>query len=381
MSDRKLLMIPGPIEFEPDVLAALGEKTRSHMDAGFVDAFGRALERARAVFLAGPDAQPFVVAGSGTLAMDMAIGNVVEPGQPALVVDTGYFSARMADVLARWGAEVERVSAPIGDAPALEAIDAACAEARPAIVAVTHVDTSTGVRADVEAIAKIARAHGALVVVDGVCSLGGERFRQEAWGVDVALTASQKAIGVPPGLALLVASPRALAAARARSRKLASLYLDFAEWLPIMQGYEARKPLYFATPPVNLIAALDVSLGQILAEGLEARFARHQRIADAFRAGIRALGLAALPVREGLAANTLSAVWYPAGVDASLVGRVAKEGIVVAGGLHPDAKTKYFRVGHMGACGASDVVATLGAIERALGLAGGVAAANAILAG
>jgi alanine-glyoxylate transaminase/serine-glyoxylate transaminase/serine-pyruvate transaminase len=380
MADRKLLMIPGPIEFEPDVLAALGEKTRSHMDADFADAFGRALARMREVFLAGPAAQPFVIAGSGTLAMDMAIANVVTPGQRALVVDTGYFSARMADVLARWGAQVARVSSAIGDAPTLEAIDEACAKEKPAVVTITHVDTSTGVRADVEAIAKVARAHGALVVVDGVCSIGGEVFRQDAWGIDVALTASQKAIGVPPGLALLVASPRALDAARARTSKLASIYLDFAEWLPIMQGYEARKPAYFATPPVNLVAALDVSLGQLLAEGMEARFARHQRIADAFRAGLRALGLGWLPARDALAANTLSAIWYPEGVDASLVGKIAKEGIVVAGGLHPDAKTKYFRVGHMGACGATDALATLGAIERALGRSGGVSAMNAALA-
>ncbi|HEY8038761.1 MAG TPA: alanine--glyoxylate aminotransferase family protein [Polyangiaceae bacterium] len=370
MADRRLLMIPGPIELEPDVLQTLGERTRSHMDAGFAECFGRALERMRQVFQAGKDAQPFVLAGSGTLAMDTAIANVVEPGAAAVVVDTGYFSARMADVLERWGARVTRVGAPLGDAPSLDALQAALKRERPAVVTITHVDTSTGVRADVEAMAKLAREHGALVVVDGVCSLGGEVFRQEAWGVDVALTASQKAMGAPAGLALLVASPRAIEASRARKGKLASIYLDWSEWLPIMRAYEARKPQYFATPAVNLVAALDTSLAQLVAEGMEARFVRHARNAGAFRAAWRALELRPLPVREALAANTLSAVYYPQGIDAALVASVAAEGVVVAGGLHPEAKTKYFRVGHMGACTASDVLATVGAIERAFAKAG-----------
>jgi alanine-glyoxylate transaminase/serine-glyoxylate transaminase/serine-pyruvate transaminase len=378
-------MIPGPIELEPDVLAAMGERQRSHMDPVFAESFGRAIERLRHVFLAGKDAQPIVLAGSGTLAMDTAIANVVEPGTAALVVDTGYFSARMADVLDRWGARVTRVGAPVGDAPALEDVEAALKKERPALVAITHVDTSTGVRTDVAALARLAREHGALVVVDGVCSLGGEEFRMDAWGVDVALTASQKAIGAPPGLALLVVSPRALEASRSRARRLASLYLDWSEWLPVMRAYEDRKPQYFATPAVNLVAALDTSLGQLLAEGMEARFARHSRIASAFRAAWRALELRPLPAREALAANTLSALYYPQGVDASLVGRVAAEGIVLAGGLHPEARTKYFRVGHMGACSASDVLATVGAIERALAKSGyvrqGVGAASDALRG
>ncbi len=375
MADRRLLMIPGPIEFEPDVLAAMGERTRSHLDPAFIEQFGSALERSRKVFLASSDSQPFVIAGSGTLAMDMAIANLVSEGDAALCVDTGYFSARMADILGRWGARVQSVGGKLGEAPSTDEIVAAIKAHRPKVVTVTHVDTSTGVRTDVESIARVAREHEALVVVDGVCSVGGEVLRQEAWGVDVALTASQKALGTPPGLAVLVVSPRAMA--RAKSKKVASVYLDFAQWLPVMEAYEARKPFYFATPAVNLVAALDVSLGKLLAEGMEARFARHQQMANAFRAAWRAMELELLP-REGLAANTLSAVYYPEGVDATFPGRVS--GIVIAGGLHPEARTKYFRVGHMGAVSANDVVATVSAIERALGRRGeGVAAAHASL--
>ena len=385
MTERSLLMIPGPIEVEPEVLRAVGRAAPSHMDPDFARAFGRALGRLREVFCA-PQGQPFVVAGSGTLAMEIAVANVVEPGHRAVVVNTGYFSDRMGAILERLGARVAHVRAPVGGAPDPAEVERVIAEGPTKLVTITHVDTSTGVLADVEAYARVARAHGAITAVDGVCAIGGERFHQDAWGVDVCLTASQKAVGVPPGLALVMAGPRALEAWSARKTKVPSLYLDWGEWLPIMQGYEKGAPAYFATPAVGLVAGLDVSLGQIVAEGMEARFARHRRLAGAFRAAFHALGLKLLPLRDDLAASTLSAVSYPEGVDASLVGRVKAEGVVIAGGLHPEVKSKYFRVGHMGAIHAGDVMVTVGAIERALAASGyrfplgaGLAAAQAAL--
>ncbi|MBF5046437.1 alanine--glyoxylate aminotransferase family protein [Aggregicoccus sp. 17bor-14] len=379
-------MIPGPVEFDPEVMRALARRTLSHVAPEFIQIFGRALARLREVCLA-PSAQPFVVAGSGTLAMEMAAANLVEPGERALVVNTGYFSDRLARILERHGAEVVQVRAAPGDAPDVSEVERALASGRFKVLTVTHVDTSTGVLAPVEPLVRLAHAHGVLSVVDGVCATAGETFHQDAWGADVYFTASQKAVGVPPGLALLTASPRALAAWRARRRPVASVYADWAEWLPIMEAYEGNKASYFATPAVNLVCALDVSLGQLLAEGMEARFARHVRMARAFRAGWSALGLKALPAREPLQANTLSALYYPEGVDAGLVAAARAEGVVLAGGLHPELKTRYFRVGHMNAVNASDVLATVGAVERALARVGykgaapgaGVAAAQAAL--
>jgi alanine-glyoxylate transaminase/serine-glyoxylate transaminase/serine-pyruvate transaminase len=364
-SERTLLMIPGPIELDPEVLRALSRPQLGHMDPAVTRAFGRVLTRAREVFLA-PAGQPFVIAGSGTLAMELAVANIVDAEERAVVVNTGYFGDRMRAILERLGVRVEEVRAPLGEVPDLAAVERALAAEPTKLLTVTHVDTSSGVRAPVEALARLARDHGALVVVDGVCAVGGEELRQEAWGIDVCLTASQKALGAPPGLAVLVASPRALAARRAKKVPVASLYLDLLEWLPIMEAYESGTPKYFATPPVNLIFALDVSLGQLLAEGVEARVARHDRQAAAFRAGCRALGLQMLPARDAIAASTLSAVYYPAGIDASLVARVRAEGIAIAGGLHPEARAKYFRVGHMGAMHASDLLAVVGGLERAL---------------
>jgi alanine-glyoxylate transaminase/serine-glyoxylate transaminase/serine-pyruvate transaminase len=387
MKNRKLLMIPGPIEFTPEVMRAMGMPTTSHVAPNFIEAFGRALERLRQVFLC-PSGQPFVIAGSGTLAMDIAAANLVEPGDKALVVSTGYFGDRFAAILARYGAQVSQVEAPaVGDAPSLDRVEAELERGRTKVMTVTHVDTSTAVAADVKGLAALGRAYDVLVVVDGVCSVAGEELRQEEWGVDLTLTASQKAIGVPPGLALVVAGPRAMEAFRRRKSPVGNYYADWTQWLPIMEAYETRRPSYFGTPPVNLIWALDVSLGQILEEGMEARFARHRLLSDALKAAIAAVGMAQLPVSPDKAAVTLTAPYYPAGVDSTVLGHINRAGVILAGGLHPAVRERYFRIGHMGAVNASDILATVGAIEQGLARVGyrfdpgaGLAAAQAVLA-
>lgn len=386
MKDRKLLMIPGPVEFTPEVMRAMGMPTTSHVAPNFIEVFGQALERMREVFLS-PDGQPFVVAGSGSLAMDMAAANLVEPGERALVVNTGYFGDRFGAILERYGADVTHVRAPaVGDAPALEEVETALKSASYKLMTITHVDTSTAVCADVRGLAALGRRHGALIVVDGVCAVAGEEMRQDEWGIDLAFTASQKAIGVPPGLALMVAGPRALDAFRHRKTPVGSYYADWAQWLPVMEAYEARGVGYYGTPPVNLIWALQVSLGQILAEGMEARFVRHRQMSRAFKAAVAALGMRQVPVGADKTAVTLTAPYFPAGVDRSMLAHVKEAGVIVAGGLHPAIKARYFRVGHMGVVSASDILATVGAIEYGLAQAGyrfepgtGLAAAQAVL--
>jgi alanine-glyoxylate transaminase/serine-glyoxylate transaminase/serine-pyruvate transaminase len=368
MKDRTLLMIPGPIEFEPAVLAAMGAPTTSHVAPEFIEAFGQALEWMREVFLC-PDGQPFVVAGTGTLAMDLAGANLIEAGDQALVVNTGYFGDRFGALLERYGAEVTHVCAPVGGRPALEEVEKALQGNRFKLMTVTHVDTSTAVLTDVKGLAALARQYDTLIVVDGVCSVAGEELRMAEWGVDVALTASQKAIGVPPGLALLVAGPRAMGAFRRRKTPVANFYADWSNWLPIMEAYEARRPGYFGTPAVNLIWALNVSLGQILDEGMDARFERHLALGRACKSAIAALGLGQVPLEPEFAAHTMTAPRYPQGVTGGeLLPRVKQAGAILAGGLHPQIKAEYFRIGHMGATKIGDLLATVGAIEA--GLAG-----------
>jgi len=384
MKNRTLLMIPGPIEFEPAVLSEMGAPTTSHVAANFIESFGQALERMRQVFFC-PEGQPFVLAGTGTLAMDSAGANLIEPGDRALVINTGYFSDRFGAILERYGAQVTHLRAVPGDRPGLEQVEAALSREQYKLVTITHVDTSTGVLADVPGISQLARRSGAVSVLDGVCSVAGEELRMSEWGVDLALTASQKAVGVPPGLALLMAGPRAMTIFQARKTPVLNYYADWTNWLPVMKAYEARQPSYFATPAVNLIFALNASLGLILSEGMDERFARHTMLSRACKAGIGALGLGQVPIHSVYAANTMTAPRYPAGMNGpEFLAKVAKAGVTLAGGLLPSIRLEYFRIGHMGAATRGDVLATLGAIETALAACGypfnpgtGVAAAAA----
>ena len=384
MKNRTLLMIPGPIEFDAAVLAAMGAPTTSHVAPDFIEAFGQALERMRTTLLS-TDGQPFIVTGSGTLAMELAGANLIEPGDRALVINTGYFGDRFAALLEHYGAHVKQVTAAVGSRPSLEEVENALKQERFKLMAVTHVDTSTAVLTDVRELAALARRYETLIVVDGVCSVAGEELRMTDWGVDVVLTASQKAISVPPGLALLVAGPRAMNAFRARRSPVASYYSDWNNWLPVMEAYEGRKVGYFATPAVNLVWALNVSLAQILAEGLDARFQRHRALGAACRQGIAALGLKQVPTAPEFAAHTMSAPRYPQGVTgADLLPAIQKAGVTVAGGLHAAIRSEYFRIGHMGPASIGDLLATFGAIETGLRQCGyrfewgaGIAAAQA----
>ncbi len=370
MKHRKLLMIPGPIEFEPQVLRAMSVQTPSHVASNFIEVFGNCLDMMKEVWLA-PSGQPFIVSGSGTLAMDMAAANLIENGDNALVISTGYFGNRFKDILDRYGANTTILTANIGDNVALEAIEKELKNKDYKLLTFTHVDISTGVFVDPKSIVSLAKKYNILSVLDGVCSVAGEEIRQEDWGIDVVLTASQKAIGVPPGLALLVASKKAINVWKNRKTQVSNYYADWKNWLPIMKAYQERRPSYFGTPPVNLIVALEKSLKIILKEGIEKRVEKHQKLASAFRLAIEALGLTILPNNTAKAANTLTAIYYPKEIDGSkFSASMLNNDIIIAGGLHPEIKNNYFRVGHMGAISANDIIATLSAIERTLGKLG-----------
>ena len=359
-------MIPGPIEFDPAVMRAMGAPTTSHVAPSFIESFGRSLAMMREVWMA-PSGQPFIVAGTGTLAMDIAGANLTEPGDRALVVTTGYFGERYAELLKRYGAEVTVLKAETGGVVSPETIENELKKNSYKLMTFTHVDTSTAVLVDPKPIGELGQKYGVLTILDGVCSVAGERIIQEEWGIDIVLTASQKAVGVPPGLALLVASQKAMEAWRNRKSPVANYYADWGNWLPIMEAYEQRRPSYFGTPAVNLVAALEVSLGIILKEGLENRFLRHERTGKAFRAAIKAMGLGIVPLEEHYAANTLTAPRYPAGIEAAaFLKAMSSTDVIIAGGLLPEIRNEYFRVGHMGQVNRNDLVATASAVETAL---------------
>jgi len=364
-------MIPGPTEFEPEVMMAVGAPTTSHVAPDFIESFGHALEMMREVWLA-PSGQPFIIAGSGTLAMDLAGANLVEPGDRALVISTGYFGDRYAELLKRYGAEVTALKAPAGEVVSDAAVETELKRKRYKLMTFTHVDTSTAVRVDPEPLGLLGEKHGVITVLDGVCSVAGEVIRQDEWKIDVVFTASQKAVGVPPGLALLVASPRAMEAWKGRKSPVGSYYSDWTHWLPVMKAYEERRPAYFGTPAVNLVSALEVSLRLILKEGgMEARFRRHSDRGTAFRKAMRGMGLTMIPASEEVSANTLSAPLYPEGVKgADFMKAIGDSDVIVAGGLLPGIKDTYFRVGHMGAVTNGDILTTVAAIDGALSACG-----------
>ena len=383
--DRTLLMIPGPTAITAEVLAAGSRPVLSHSDPRMRTFVAESLARLRNLFDA-PASQPIIAAGSGTLAMEIALANLVEPGDRVLIVESGIFGGRFRTIAERNGGEVSVTAAPLGRAIDPDQVKAAIDAFRPKVVTITHVDTSTGVRQDVEPLSRIARDRDALVVVDGVCSIGGEAFHGDAWGVDVALTASQKAIGAPPGLAIVTVGKRARAARENRRTPYPGYFTDWLNWLPVMESYEGGMPGYFGTPAVTLLAMLHTALEELAAEPMPARVARHARIAGAFKAGVAALGLANLAEPESNA-NTLTVVRNPDRIGDELVDAVRAEGVTIARAIHPELRGRSFRVGHMGICGPSEILTTLAALERALHrlgapieLGAGLAAAQRALA-
>jgi alanine-glyoxylate transaminase/serine-glyoxylate transaminase/serine-pyruvate transaminase len=362
--DRTLLMIPGPTAITAEVLAAGARPVLSHSDPRMRGFIAESLARLRTLFDA-PASQPIICAGSGTLALEIALANLVEPGDRVLILESGVFGGRFRTIGEHNGADIRVESAPLGQAIDVDQVRRAIDSFRPKVMTITHVDTSTGVRLDVEPLSRLARERDVLVVVDGVCSIGGEEFHGDAWGVDVGLTASQKAIGAPPGLAIVTVGQRARAARDNRRSPYPGYFTDFKNWLPVMESYEGGMPGYFGTPAVTLLANLHTALEELAAEPMPQRVARHAWIAGAFKAGIAALGLETVAAPE-VNANSLTVVRNPDGVGDELVDAVRAEGVTIARAIHPELRGRSFRVGHMGICGPAEVLTTLGAIERGL---------------
>ena len=359
MIDETLTMIPGPTPVHPRILAALSRPTVSHVAPVFVETFKKALTDFRGLCQS-QAGQPFLVSGGGTLSMEIALVNLVAPGESVLVVSQGYFGDRFGDLATAFGIRAEVLRSEWGRAVPPQEVAKRLEAGSYAAVTVTHADTSTGTAAPVEAYAGLLRGRKELFLLDGVCATGGLDEPFDRWGVDVLLTAAQKAIGAPPGLALCLFSPRAIERRRSRA-SVPAYYADVLRWLPIME----EPSRYFATPCVNEIVALAEALRMIHEEGLAPRFARHARVGRAVRAGLTALGLEFVTAPD-CRADTLSVVRYPAGVDdAAFRKEMSSRRVVVAGSLGPLAG-KAFRMGHMGNIGPGEVATALTAVEESL---------------
>lgn len=326
--------------------------SESHTGPGFVKTFGETLTLVRKLFQStNPAAQPFVVAGSGTLGWDMVASNLIERDEEALVLHTGYFADSFATCLETYGAKATQLKAPIGDRPSFEQIEKALKEKSYKVVTITHVDTSTGVLSDIKRVTEVVRrvSPDTLVVVDGVCSVGSEEIAFDAWDIDVVLTASQKAIGCPPGLSIVMASPRAINRFQSRKTPPSSYYASMANWIPVMQNYENFKPSYFATPATQLVHALHTTLTQITSRPLSERFATHTQVSDRVKAAVADLGLRQLADKPENQAHGMTAIYLPEGLaPPDVLPGILKRGAIFAAGLHKEIATKYIRFGHMG---------------------------------
>jgi alanine-glyoxylate transaminase / serine-glyoxylate transaminase / serine-pyruvate transaminase len=356
-----LLMIPGPVPVRADVLEALAEPVRSHTSAENAAAVRRAQRGIRG--LVGSEAAlVHLFAGSGTLAMEVALVNHARSGDRVVVCSEGFFGDRFAEIGTALGHDVVPLRSEWGRRLDPEEVRRVCAAGpAPALVTVTHVDTSTGVLADVVGLVAAARECGALVVLDGVCATGAVEESMDAWGVDVVITGAQKGLGLPPGLTVAAVSERARER-RAELGSIAAYYADLRRWEPVME----EPTRYFSTHATSLVRALGVSLDAIEAEGLGPRFERHRRVAAGLRAGMAALGLTPLTEAAALA-PTLSVLAVPEGVaEADLRAGMAARGVLVAGCLGAFAG-RGIRVGHLGNVGAAEVERTLRAAASALG--------------
>lgn len=365
-------MIPGPVEITEQVQEAMSTAATSHVSPAFIQVFGETLEMLRPFFLT-TTAQPFVVSGSGTLGWDMIACNVLSPGQKALVIHTGYFGDSFGDCMSCYGINVVFLKSPtVGDRPSLEDLERVLTEQGPFnLITLTQVDTSTGVLLDVKAIAECVQriSPQTFIAVDAVCSAGAEELRMDAWGVDLIMTASQKALGAPPGLSIVMASVRVMKSFEQRTSPILNYYASWRRWLPIMKAYEARSPSYFATPAVQLIYALHASLRQLLDRGMDAIFEQHVKVSAHIKDTLKGWGLSLVTKRPEVAAHAMTAVFLPEGVSAAqLLKPIAAERVVLAGGLHKEIKDRYFRIGHMGLTVWKEdyVDFTLAAIRRGL---------------
>ena len=337
---------------DPEVLKAMSHVAESHFSQAFCNTFGDVLSMLRRLFRSeDPIAQPFVIGGSGSLGWDFTATNFIEPGESVLCLSTGFFADAFEMCLSTYGAQSKKLTVPFGAAPDLERVEEELRACRYKALIVTHVDTSTGVLTPLEPLSAMLKrvSPETLLVVDGVASVACEEVQFDAWGVDVLVTGSQKAIGCPPGVSIIMVSGRALEVARTRKAPPASWYASLTRWLPIMQKYENKEPSYFATPPTQIVHALHASLTSILSLPLEERFRRHKEKGDQVKSGLAELGLTPVALQPEYQSNGVTAFWLPEGLSSkALLSAVLAKGVTLSAGMHPEHGSKYARFGHMG---------------------------------
>ncbi len=354
LTDR-LLLGPGPSNPYPEAVAALSRPLLGHMDPEFIRILDETMARLRTVFrTANPLTLP--MSGTGSAGMETCFVNLLEPGDTAIVGTNGVFGDRMCEVARRCGAEVVRIEAEWGTPlPPEQLLDAQRAHPHARLLAVVHAETSTGVENDVAPLAAL-RDTDTFFVLDTVTSLGGIPVEVDEWAVDATYSGTQKCLGVPPGLAPVSFSPRAVERLQGRTVPVQSWYLDLSLIASYVSG-SAR--VYHHTAPVSMVFALHAALGAVLDEGLEAAWARHRAVGQRLQRELPELGFR-LVVDDGHRLPELTTAWLPDGADDAFLRTALLEtyGIEVGGGLGAFAG-KAWRIGLMGHSARQRSVTTL----------------------
>ena len=350
-------MAPGPTPVPPEVLAAGAAPVIHHRGPDFRELMLRTLARLGEVCRTENDVLLFTASGSG--AFESAVVNLLSPGERVLVATAGAFGDRWCALARAYGAEVHELRYSWGETPQPDDLRSRLDESGAEVVFVVHSETSTGVVADVQALARVTREAGALVVVDAVSSLGAVPLETDTWGLDVVVAGSQKALMTPPGLSLATVSEAAWE--RSKRSTMPRFYFDWARMQAALEG--GSTPF---TPAVTLVAALDAALGLLLEEGLDAAFARHAALGRACREGAKAMGLELFSPDEERSA-VVTAILTPDGVDAKELVLELRDrfGITVAG-AHGELGSRMFRIGHIGYYDVLDITTSLTAVETLL---------------
>lgn len=356
------LRIPGPTPCPQPVLQATARQMIDHRGKGFAQILGKVTSRLKELFHTQGDV--LILTGSGTGGMEAAVVNCLSPGDQVLSVSNGFFGDRFADMAEAFGARVKRLEFPWGSAVDPEAVRQEL-KGHPdhKAVLVTHNETSTGVTNDLEAISGVVREQGQLLLVDAISSIGSLPCPMDAWGLDVVVTASQKGWMAPPGLAMVGLGPRAWQAVE--QARMPRCYWDFKTARRFLERNQTPW-----TPAVSTFYALEVALDLMAQEGQENVWARHRRVGQRAREGVKALGLSLFP-EEKVASNTVTAVRIPPGVEAArLLQSLRDEHATVLSGGQDRLAGQIFRIGHLGYVTEADIDATLEALRQALPKAG-----------
>lgn len=362
-----LKMTIGPSRISEEVFQAMAHDPPPIFDPQFLSVCADCVARLRIV-TGCRNGRQLIIPGTGTMGLEMLACNFVPKGANVAVISTGYWGARWARICHAVGLKVHLLEAQASDGRTWESLAALLSRTKISAVFGTHVDSSSGIKLDLQALGELAHKHGSLLLIDGICALGIESVEQDTAGVNVYLSATPKGISAPAGLMMISLDRQSEAVLNQRQFPCGSFALDLTPWLDVMAKLEVGLPAYFQSPAGNLIAALKVALERICSEGVHNRIQRHQALREKLHDGFKEIPLRCFNENNSLRANGVTVVRYPERSGPELLSKVAQNGVILAGGLYPGYEELTFRIGHLGEVTRDDIDQTIAALRKSIGI-------------